>query len=115
MSCACRKSPFLRVEQLSSATRKTRATLQIVFPQKVLGHGRELVGQSHYRGARHKRSGSGQFQHRNFRPGAEPDGQARRADAAIHVQLRAVLFIPSTVVVIYEMAEVEASVDKIER
>src|SRR5882724_8505350 len=56
-----------------------------------------------------------QFKYRNLRSGAEPDGKARRADAAIHVQLCAVLFIPSTGVIIYEMAEVEASVDKIER
>src|SRR6266852_6213292 len=61
------------------------------------------------------RESPGQLEQRNLRAGSEPDGKAGRADATIHVQLRAVLFIPSTVVIIYEAAEVEASVDKIER
>src|SRR6267154_4541367 len=56
-----------------------------------------------------------QFQERDLRAGTEANGEAGGCDAAIHVQLRAVLFIPSTGVIIYEMAEVEASVDKIER
>src|SRR5579862_593058 len=61
------------------------------------------------------RESLGQLEQCDLRSRPEPDGKARRADAAIHVQLRAVLFIPSTGVIIYEMAEVEASMDKIER
>jgi hypothetical protein len=59
--------------------------------------------------------GSGQLQKRDFRPGAEPDGEAGGPDAAVHVQLRAVLCVPPSVIAINESAEVESLGEEIER
>src|SRR5712664_97856 len=59
--------------------------------------------------------GSGQFQYRNLRAGAEPDRKASGADAAIDVELAAALFIPSTNVMCHQAAEVEAAMNAIER
>ena len=60
-------------------------------------------------------SGSGQFKYRNLRAGAEPNRNTGDADAAIDVELRSALFVPSAGVAIKEMAEVETAVDEAER
>src|SRR5438876_11446160 len=56
-----------------------------------------------------------EFKHCNLRPGPEPDGKAGRADAAIDVELRAAIFVPSATVAIQQMTEVEAAVDGLQR
>src|SRR6266436_1555482 len=40
-----------------------------------------------------RRSGSGQLQHRDLRAGTEPDGEASYANAAVHVELLATVFV----------------------
>ena len=61
-------------------------------------------------------SGSGQFQYRDFRSGTEPDGKAGNADAAVHVELRATVFVQTPDVGYpHQGAEVEPAVDEIER
>jgi hypothetical protein len=56
-----------------------------------------------------------QFKYRNLRSGAEPDGETGDPDAAVDVELRSALFVPSVGVAIKEMAEVETAVDEVER
>src|SRR5258707_5192780 len=56
-----------------------------------------------------------QFKYRNLRSGAEPDGETGDPDAAVDVELRSALFVPSVGVAIKEMAEAETAVDEVER
>src|ERR1700720_312063 len=61
-------------------------------------------------------SSSRQFQYRNLRSGAEPNGEAGDPDAAIHVKLRASCFVQAANVGHpLQAAEVEPTVDEIER
>ncbi len=55
-----------------------------------------------------------EFQYRDFRSGAEADGEAGGADAAVDVELPAGFFEPSTDVGRLQAAEGEAAVDEIE-
>jgi hypothetical protein len=52
-----------------------------------------------------------EFEHCNLRPGAEPDGKAGRADAAMDVKFRASVLVPSSGAAIQKTTEVEAAVD----
>src|SRR6266699_6992609 len=57
-----------------------------------------------------------QFKHRNFRPCAEPDREASNANAAVHIELLATVFLQaSDVRYPHQTAEVEPAVDEIER
>src|SRR5205823_10622548 len=63
-----------------------------------------------------RRSGSGQLQHRDLRSGTEPDGGSSYANSAVHVELRATVFVQSPDVGYpYQAAEVEPAVDEIKR
>src|SRR5205823_5114670 len=57
-----------------------------------------------------------QFQYGDLRSGTEPDGEASYANAAVHVELLATVFVQaSDVGYPHQAAEVEPSVDEIER
>src|ERR1041385_3321555 len=57
-------------------------------------------------------SGFGQFQHRDFRSGTEPDGQAGNANPAVHVELLATAFVQAPDVrYAHEAAKVEPAVN----
>src|SRR5881398_2893665 len=54
--------------------------------------------------------------HRNLRSGAEADGEASYANAAVHVELLATVFVQAPDVgYTHQTAEVEPAVDEIER
>ena len=60
-------------------------------------------------------SGSVELQHRDLRSGTKPDGQASYANAAIHVELLATVFVQaSDVRYAHKAAEVEPTVNEIE-
>ncbi len=56
-----------------------------------------------------------QVEDSDFGRGAEPDRKARGADAAVDIELRAPLFVPSTGIPIHQVAEVQAAVDELKR
>ena len=61
-------------------------------------------------------SGSGQFQYRDFRSSADPDGKTGDPDAPVHVKLCASVFVPAPDVRYpHEAAEIEPAVHEIER